>query len=145
MAQSVPACQVRQADPLTTGWQRRTWFPVALQVVASSGAQAFTVGQVHAAPLPVSVHVVPGSLHTLSVCQVRQADPLTTGLQRSTWSPPGLHWLASSVVQAFTVGHVQAEPPPLSTQEAPGSVHAAEEASYQQALALERSWAQETS
>jgi hypothetical protein len=82
----------------------------------------------------------------VSVCQVRHADPLTTGLQRSTCSPVALHWAASSVVHAFTAGHTQAALPLLvfSTQALPGSPQAAEEASYQQPVAGGASWAQVT-
>jgi hypothetical protein len=56
------------------------------------------------------------------------------------------HWVAPSVVHAFTVGHSQAALPLLvfSTQLFPGSLHAAEEASYQQPVAAGASWAQVT-
>jgi hypothetical protein len=82
----------------------------------------------------------------VSACHVRQADPLTTGLQRSTCSPVAPHWVASAVVHAFTVGQTQAALPLLvfSTQLSPGSPQAAEEASYQQPVAGGASWAQVT-
>jgi hypothetical protein len=138
------ACQARHADPLTTGWQESTPSPAGLHWVAPRVAQAFAAEQVHAALPPAATQVVPGSLQVASACQVRHAEPLTTGRQRSTWFPVVLHWPASSWVQALADGQAHAAPPPLSTQVAAGSPQGAEADSYQQALELEESCAQET-
>jgi hypothetical protein len=75
-------------------------------------------GQTQALALQTS----PDPAQLVATCQVRQADPATTGRQRRTASPAGLHWVASSWVQAFEVGQAQAAPPPDASQAVPGSV-----------------------
>jgi hypothetical protein len=139
-AQFVPVCQVRHADPLTTGWQRCTWSAVALHRVASRVGQAFAVGQPHAAPPPDGTQVVPGALHVAEACQVRQLDPATTGRHWSTPSPAGLHWVAPSVVQALAVGQAQVAPPPDGTQLVPGALQVAEACQVRHADPLTTGW-----
>jgi hypothetical protein len=97
-------------------------------------------GQAHDPALQAS----PPAAQSVPACQVKQAEPLVTGRQTCTWSPVGPHRVASATAQAFVDGHVQAAPPPPSTQAAPGSLHAAAEASYQHPPAGAASWAQVT-
>jgi hypothetical protein len=82
-------------------------------------------------------------VQSVPACQVRQDDPVATGLQTSTRPPLVAQRAASRVSQAFATGQAQAVPPAASTQEVPGSPHAAEAASYQQPLP-ELSWAHVT-